>query len=93
MSFAPAADLVLRPHGRPAMYSSLERLHQLATKLPPDQKALFKEHFVEGKREEQLCAELGITSEQFQQQLRTLLRNVRGALGANLAAAAGPEQS
>lgn len=69
----------------PALYSSIARMQQAASRMPPDMQALYQAHFVEGKDRAEVCSELGLTGEEFEATLAAMLRNIRAAVGAGLA--------
>lgn len=69
----------------PALYSSIARMQQAASRMPADMQALYHAHFVEGKGPAEVCAELGLTAEEFEAARAAMLRNIRAAVGAGLA--------
>jgi hypothetical protein len=68
-----------------ALYSSVARMCQIATKLPANLQALYQAHFVEGKDPQQVCEDLGLSLEQFERDRSTMLRNIRAGMGEALA--------
>lgn len=76
---------VHRPSAGVALYSSLERMCQVASKLPQDLQALYQAHFVAGKDPQEVCVELGLTEEEFERLRTTLLRSIRAGVSASLA--------
>jgi DNA-directed RNA polymerase specialized sigma24 family protein len=72
----------------PALNSHLQRLCQVAAKLPADLRRVYEAHILQGKSKQECCEELSITSEQFEHCMREVVRNIRAGVGASFNAVA-----
>ena len=70
----------------PSLNSNVQRLCQVAGKLPAHLRALYEAHFLQMKDKDVCCAELSLTPEQFDMNHREVVRNIRAGIGASLAA-------
>lgn len=67
------------------LYSSIQLMALAAMRLPEAMRALYEANFVQGKTPEEVCEEMQITREQFEQRRGELLRSLRAVVGSTLA--------
>ncbi len=61
------------------MHSAIDRMLKSSARLPEDLAALFSDLFLQHKAPEQICAERGLSIDEFNARKSTLLRTLRAA--------------
>jgi DNA-directed RNA polymerase specialized sigma subunit len=63
----------------PVVHSAIDRMLKATDRLPARLHKLFTAEFIDNKSKEQICVELGLSEDEYQQQHREMLHNLRAA--------------